>query len=206
MRSLPLRAGLAVGLAFAFGAHVWAASAPVEHIAPNMAALAGQPMTTLPPPPPWVAGPSTSQWTIQQVMAEFKGATAKPPPITYARLTFVRPDHQWLLAFVKWFRKLEKPLNMHYEDELFDCDKYSRCFVAFADLLAQKGGETRGSLYVGWATVFNDRSFGDIEAGGMHAVVIVGTSQGLFVVEPQNGSIVPFDRYPNRDGLAALYL
>jgi hypothetical protein len=205
MKAVSLRAGLIGCLALVFGVRPAAGDEPADRIVPNLAALAGQPMVVLPPPPPWVAGPA-SQWTIGQIVAEFKKSTDKPPPINYSRQTFVRPDYQWLLAFVKWFRKLGKPLNMHYEDELFDCDKYSRCFVAFADLLARKGGETRGSICVGWATVFNDNSFAGIETGGGHAVVIVGTNRGLFVVEPQNGTIVPLGDYPNRDTLVAVYL
>ena len=197
---------LAAAMALACLAGPLAAVEPVDRIVPDVAALAGQPTTLLPPPPSWVVGPSASLWTVEQVIAELKGATTKPPPIYYARESFVRPDYTWLVAFVKWFRKLSKPLNMRYKDELFDCDKFSRCFVAFADLLAQKGGEFRGSVDVGWAVVFNEQAFAGIEAGGMHAVVIVGTSQGLFVVEPQNGEMVPFHDYPNKNHLAAVYL
>jgi len=183
-----------------------AAAPAVDRIDPDVSALAGQPMTVLPPPPAWIALPPGPAWTIAQVAADFRAVTAKPPPIIYVRPTFVRPDYRWLLAYVKWFRSLHKPLHLEYQDDVFDCDKFSRCFVAFANLLAEKSGESRGPICVGWATVFNDREFAGVAAGGRHAVVIVNTTAGLIVVEPQTGSVVPLSGYPNRDTLQAFYL
>ena len=60
--------------------------------------------------------------------------------------------------------------------------------VTFADLLALKSGETRGTFCIGWATVYYRRPFAGVR-GGAHAIVIVGTSKGLFVIEPQDGTI-----------------
>ena len=203
-RAVSRLVGLA-GFVLAGSAVQVAAEEAVERVSPDVAALARQPMILLPFPPKWVVAPA-SKGTIDDVIAEFRKTTDKPPAINYTRQTFVRPDREWLLAFVEWFRKLGSSLNMHYEDQLFDCDKYSRCFVAFADLLARKGGETRGSICVGWATVFNDQSFAGIEAGVAHSVVIVGTRDGLFVIEPQNGTIVPLAEYPNRNAILAVNL
>ena len=76
---------------------------------------------------------------------------------------------------------------------------YSRCFVAFADLLAQKAGESNASLCVGWADVHNDKEFGGVSPGNGHAIVIADTTEGLFVIEPQTGDIVTLDKYPNRN-------
>ncbi len=193
-------------LALALGVPVLGVGAPIERIVPNVEALSRQPMTSLPPPPLWASGPQTALWTVDDVAAEFRKVTATPPQIVHGSLGFVRPDHRWFLAYVRWFQLLGRPLNLHYQDELFNCVNYSRCFVAFADLLAQNGGEMRGSICVGWATVFNQNSFGGVPAGGGHAIVIAGTSEGLFVVEPQTGTMVALRDYPNRDELAEMNL
>ena len=195
-----------LALALALGVPALVAGAPIERIVPNLAALSRQPMTALPPPPLWVCGSQTALWTVEDVAAEFRKVTATPPQIVHGALAFVRPDHRWLVAYARWFQLLGKPLNLHYQDELFNCVNYSRCFVAFADLLAQDGGEGRGSICVGWATVFNQNSFAGVPAGGAHAIVIAGTSEGLFVVEPQTGTIVALRDYPNRDELAEMNL
>ena len=206
LSSAALRTSCACGLLAALTPASRAADSAVERIVPDVAALAGQPLTTLPAPPAWVEIPPGPSWTVAKVAADFRAATAKPPPITYVRAEFIRPDYQWFLAYIKWFRSLHKPLHMEYEEDAFDCDKFSRCFVAFANLLAEKSGETRGSLCVGWAVVFNDRTFAGVAAGGQHAVVIVDTTAGLIVVEPQTGAIIPLRDYPNRDTLSAFYL
>jgi hypothetical protein len=200
------RAGQILVLGLALGFPLLKAGVPVERVVPNVAALSRQPMTALPPPPAWASGPQTALWTVDNVAAEFRKVTATPPQIVHGALAFVRPDHRWLLAYVRWFRLLGKPLNLHYQDELFNCVNYSRCFVVFADLLAQNGGEGRGSICVGWATVFNRNSFAGVPAGGAHAIVIAGTSEGLFVVEPQTGTMVALRDYPNRDELAEMNL
>ncbi len=179
---------------------------PVERVVPDLAALSRLPVTVLPRPPAWTAGSGKPTCTVDDIVAELRAITPKTPKIIHQASIFVRPDHEWMVAYVRWFRKFGTSLNLHFEDELFDCDKFARCFVAYAGLIAQRGGESGGSLCVGWAVVDNQRSFGGIEAGGGHAVVIADTSQGLFVVEPQTATMTPLGDYPNRDGLAELNL
>ncbi len=198
--------GVIGGLLLALGTPFPAAAAEIEYLVPDLAALARRPMTELPAPPPWVAVASPNLWKIEEVAAAFRQATPRPPQINYVRSAFVRLDYHWLVAYVDWFAHLREPLKIHFSDEQFDCDKFSRCFTAFADLLAKKGGEKRGSIAVGWAIVFNDQPFAGIAAGISHSVVIVGTNEGLFVVEPQNGTISALRDYPNRDSLLAVYL
>lgn len=176
-------------------------SAPpaAQVLIPDLAALAKQQKVVIPEPPAWIKTVSLPLWSVDDVAAGFKQVTDKPPQFSYSRTAFVRPDHAWLVAFDKWFRQMTKALKIGYVDEVFDCDNFARCFVAFADLAAMRGGENRGSICLGWATVFNREAFSGVAAGGAHAVVIVGTSDGLFVVEPQSGKMVALTKYPNRD-------
>jgi hypothetical protein len=152
------------------------------------------------PPPPWSGGQATALWSIDDLAAEFGKVTDRPPNINYSRESFLRPDHAWLVAFTKWFMRLQKSLKLVFKDEVWDCDNYARCFVAFANMIALSGNEPRGSICAGWATVFNRFSFGGVEASGIggHAVVVVGTTEGIFVIEPQTGEMVALRAYPNR--------
>ncbi len=180
-------------------------SAADGQIKPDFAALARDALITLPSPPPWDPKKTAGTWTIEDITAEFGKITDTPPRINFIRTPLLRPEHTQLVEFKNWFRKLEKPLKLRFVDQLWDCDNYASCFVAFADLLALRAGETRGSLCIGWASVFYRFKFAGIRAGGAHAVVILGTSQGLFIVEPQDGTMVALRDFPNRHTIEEVY-
>lgn len=177
----------------------------VGRIQPDTAALAREALLTLPPPPPWDPKQTATVWTVEDVNAEFAKVTDTPPRVNFLRAKLLRPEHTELVNFKGWFRSLEKPLKIRFVDQLWDCDNYAECFVAFADLLALKAGETRGSVCVGWATVFYRFGFAGIKAGGAHAVVIVGTSKGLFIIEPQDGTMVALRDFPNRHTIEEVF-
>ena len=168
------------------------------------AAIAQQLFIRLPPPPAWDQTRPATLCSIEDIQAEFAKITATPPQVNFIRTEFLRPDHAWMTRFYKWFRSLEKPLKIVFEEQLWDCDNYANCFVAFADLLALRAGDTRGPFCVGWAVVYYERPFAGILSGA-HAVVIVGTDRGLFVVEPQNGTMVALREFPNRNTIEAVY-
>jgi hypothetical protein len=176
-----------------------------NRIKPDFAALAREAILTLPPPPPWDPKQTATVWTIDDIQAEFGKTTDTPPRVNFLRVNLLRPDHAQLVDFKAWFRTLEKPLKLHFVDQLWDCDNYANCFVSFADLLALKAGETRGSICIGWASVFYRFKFAGIRAGGAHAVVILGTSNGLFVLEPQNGTMVALRDFPNRHTIEEVF-
>jgi hypothetical protein len=181
-----------------------AAAAESELVSPDVKALALQGTISLPPPPIWSESPQTPLWSIKDIASAVQANCSAHPQLIYQAQSFVRPDLRWLKAYVKWFGKLKKPLNLKYQDQAFDCDKFARCFVAFADLLARKGGEGRASVCVGWVTVNNETSFGEVGPGNGHALVLAGTTEGLFVIEPQSGEMAPLAEYPNRNQLQQL--
>jgi len=174
-------------------------------ITPDFAALARELMISLPPPPLLDTTRSALVWSIDDLKAEFDKITDTPPRINFLRTNLLVPEHAQFTEFKKWFGKLEKPLKIRFVDQQWDCDNYASCFVAFADLLALKSGETRGSICIGWATVFYRFKFAGIPAGGAHAVVVVGTTKGLFIVEPQDGTMVALKDFPNRHTIEEVY-
>jgi len=166
-------------------------------LVPDLEAVARSALLVLPPPPAWSPAAAAGTWTIDDIKAELARHTDRPPRVNFVRTTMLRPDHAWLLDFKGWFRAIQKPLKMHFEHQLFDCDNYANAFVAFADLLALKAGEARGSACIGWASVYYRRPFAGVRAGA-HAVVVVATSRGLHILEPQDGTMVPLAEFPNR--------
>jgi len=186
-------------LAFGISARCLAANT-AGRIEPDLVALGRLAIVTLPPIPAYST--STSVGSIDDIIAEFGKVTDRAPTINSNAVSFVRPDHRWLVAFKDWFMRLQKALKLTYKDEAFDCDDFARCFVAFANVAALKAGERRASMCVGWGMVGNAQSFGGVQGSnlGAHAIVIVGTTDGLFVVEPQSGAMAPLRDYPNRDG------
>jgi hypothetical protein len=183
----------------------WTRAESAARIVPDFAAITREAMIALPAPPPWDTKQTALVWTIDDIKAEFARVTDTPPRVNYVRSKLLRPEHAQLVEFKSWFRKLEKPLKIRFVDQLWDCDNYANCFVAFADLLSLRAGETRGSVCIGWASVFYRFKFAGIRAGGAHAVVVVGTSQGLFILEPQDGTMVALRDFPNRHTIEEVY-
>lgn len=199
--------GLVMALALG-GAVGGRASEAVEQVKPDLAALARLRQVTLPPLPEYVRDPAVKLWTVDEITAEFSKVTDRVPTVNSASEAFVRPDHRWLVSFNAWFMRLQKSLKLDFRNQVWDCDDFARCFVAFANMAALHAGETRGSICAGWATVANSHSFGGVQGSsiGGHAIVVVGTSAGLFVIEPQSGDMAALSEYPNRDGFADVNL
>ncbi len=174
------------------------------YLTPSSATLANQKMITLPSPPEWDSSAPTRIWTIDDINAELARSTRTPPPVNFLRTSFVLPDHDWLVKFKKWFSRLEKPLKMRFDDQVWDCDNYANCFVAMSDLVNLGTQKEKGVLCIGWATVFYERPFAGI-GRGPHAIVIVGTSEGLFIIEPQNGTMAALRDFPNRHRIEVIY-
>lgn len=201
------RAAAALLLALAWPVLAPAQPAPARsgRVNPALAALAQQTLVRLPAPPAWDASVPATVWTIDDLRAEFDRITDTPPQVNHLHNRFLLADHDWMNRFRTWFRRLERPLKIRYEDEVWDCDNYANLFVTLADLLSLQAGETRGSFCIGWASVYYRRAFAGVGAGGAHAVVLVGTSRGLYVIEPQNGTMVPLQEFPNRHTIEEVY-
>lgn len=172
--------------------------AAAGRIQPDFAALAKEAAVALPPPPAWAPPEQALTWSVAELHAELARFTDTPPRVNMLRTQLMRPDHRWLVDFKGWFRDVQKPLKIRFQNQAWDCDDYANCFVAFAGLLGLKAGDTRGSLCVGWASVYYRKAFAGIRAGTAHAVVVIGSSKGLYVLDPQDGTMVALKDFPNR--------
>lgn len=176
-----------------------AGAADVGRAAPDFAALAKRALVTLPPPPAWIAAAGAPSWSVDEVQAEFAKFTDTPPRVNMLRTRLLRPDQRWMTEFVRWFRAVQKPLKIEFHDQAWDCDDYADCFTAFADLLVMKAGGSHSGLCIGRASVYYQRAFKGVRANTAHALVMVGTSEGFFLIDPQDGMTVALREFPNRN-------
>jgi len=175
------------------------------HLAPDFQALAKGAYLRLPPPPAWKNTDGAGLLSLDDLTAAFARVTSTPPQINHLHSEFLRPSSAWVKRYTAWFGKLERPLRMRFEAEQWDCDNYAACYVTFADLLTLRAGEARASLAVGWASVFYRQPFAGIPAGGAHAIVIIAASDGLYIIEPRDGTTIALEKFPNRDTIEAVY-
>jgi hypothetical protein len=115
---------------------------------------------------------------------------------------YVVIEHRWLTGtFLPYFRSFLLHLHAGTSGgEGYDCDNFAMLFRAklmLSNMLA--GGARRAEVPCGRLTVAQRAAFGGVPgaAGALHALVVVRTDSGWFVVEPQTCTIVELRNYPN---------
>lgn len=117
--------------------------------------------------------------------------------------------HEWLMdRFLPYFLDTVFRLGLRFTDEGFDCDNYARLFRDELNLqyrlqVTTEGQEPACAVF----TVRQKRTFGVVpgQSGYTHALVLVRTEKGWYVVEPQDGTISMLGKYPNRAHLRRVY-
>lgn len=112
---------------------------------------------------------------------------------------FVRVPAEILAPLIKWTQVARVQLGFNYVPNSRDCDKFAKAFtLAFECCAARAGIQAQplcARIYVKasvpWAGVKD----------GTHALCAVGTTAGIYVVEPQNGRYCAIADYPNRLGI-----
>ena len=115
---------------------------------------------------------------------------------------YVVIEHRWLLdTFLPYFRTFL--LHLHSGQvggEGFDCDDVTLLFRAKLTLSnLRAGGSRKGEVPCGRLIVRQKTSFGGVPGGprAVHALILIRTDAGWFIVEPQTGAITPFASYAN---------
>jgi hypothetical protein len=134
------------------------------------------------------------------------------------------PTHETIISLLKWAavqRDHALPRNGQnrvYQSQTGDCDNFARWAVFGADLGALRG-RLSGQVLVSRFNVMQLNAFGQVPAGGAHALNWFASDRGIWVFEPQSfpasGSIaqvakwesgvgsrlIPVNDYPNLDGV-----
>ena len=147
--------------------------------------------------PTWVAPadahPITQFEVAVQVQSHAPGAILDTPDSTFTPVA-----HEWLVATVRWAWDTKKQLNLAtFSSESWDCDDFAREFSRLANKAAARAG-VRAQPLVAVIEVRQEREFGGVPAGGLHALNAFYSDRGLFVYEPQTETLVPLAEYPNR--------
>lgn len=115
-------------------------------------------------------------------------------------------DYYWFRKFNNWFKDSlfnNGLLSLGNDSSNMDCDNYSMLYKSFMSTAAYKSGakiEPASCLIV----CRQVNPFGGLPSGGYHMLVMVMTSQGWYVVEPQTGEFDKLEKYPNQEYITTL--
>lgn len=115
--------------------------------------------------------------------------------------TFEVPTHNSFVRYNNSIREFAKQF-LRWKREGFDCDNFALLFKAFADVASLN--QSVDALYpitrqlpIAKIYVNNKNPWAGV-SDGHHALNIILTDKGLFVLEPQNGIYILAKDYPNR--------
>jgi len=112
---------------------------------------------------------------------------------------YVLVDHDWMLELIKWWESLKWSIGLTYTKEGFDCDNFAKLLSSIAYLSAGlTDTEYNAQLLLGTISVYNKKSFGGIRGGDdAHMLNFFVSNKGIFILEPQSGSVIEYSKYPN---------
>lgn len=134
-------------------------------------------VVTIPRAPAWVLPQDARPVTGAEVRAEVAriAPLARLAPLHDA--SYSRVSRAWLDAFCSWTWEATKATGIRYTPESFDCENFAGLFAEIARAKAAAAGQRTAPL-LGVLTV-------RAEGATLHALVVVVTDRGVFVVEPQ---------------------
>ena len=114
---------------------------------------------------------------------------------------------QWLDKYCSWWIGVLDLYQLSYERETFDCDNFSDLFVTVYNFSSHnRSNRTAAQVAVATVVVEQIKNFADISYGSdsWHSLNLVWTSSGWFIVEPQNGTYISLESYPNKNTIKAI--
>lgn len=160
----------------------------------SMPRLVSNSSIVLPPLPKWPQG------TLRVVpYSDVFNAVKRQAPLAQLEVSdaaFVEIPLSLLKPLIDWTQKAREALRFNYVAQSRDCDKFAKAFTLAFECCAAAAGLQAQPLcarvyvktLVPWAGV----------ADGTHALNAVATTEGIYIVEPQNGQCCPIAAYPNR--------
>ena len=126
----------------------------------------------------------------------------KIPPYLWHKAIFtdhdyVKVKYDYLVNFNKWFIAATKRFYRKDLGDGYDCDNFAHLYKSLMSTAAYKNDSKREVL-AGVIFVAQRKAFGGIPAGKYnHALNLIGTEKGWFVIEPQTGEMCELKDYPN---------
>jgi len=162
---------------------------------------------TLPRLPIWKTPAVQETFTATQV---FEAVRQYAPQAQFigSDAFYTRINHEFAVALVDWTRRALWSANsqvkrgFEWTPESLDCDKFAKAFTLFVEIAASRAGTNAQPL--AFRTSVNQvHSFGGVRGmpppNNGHALVVLVTDRGVFVVEIQSGVMSTLADYPNRE-------
>lgn len=131
---------------------------------------------TIPRAPAWVQPRDASPLTAYQVRMEV-GRLAPGVSLSPRDAVYTRVSRAWLDRYCTWTWEAAKATGIRYVPESFDCENFAGLFAEIARTKAAAAGDRTAPL-IAVIVLTTD-------GPARHAMVAVGTDEGIFVVEPQ---------------------
>lgn len=153
---------------------------------------------TVPVVPAWVQPSDARTFTTAEVLAECQ-RLAPFAVVETSDATFTPIAHAWLEQAVVFARDFAFATGLdEFQAESWDCDKFALAFGLVANVAAKRA-RVRAQPLLARIHVHQSKAFGNVAAGGGHALNAFLSDRGLYVYEPQSRTLVPLAAYPNRE-------
>ena len=118
---------------------------------------------------------------------------------------FIIPDTNWLHDLVDTYEAFLRHNHLRPEQDTWDCENYSILLNSFASIRLWQAGYYDTRLALGWMRVQAKYPWAGIP-DAIHALIFAVTSEGILVIEPQNGAYTMLEDYPNKGTIEEVYL
>lgn len=118
---------------------------------------------------------------------------------------FIVPEHVWLDHLLGSYDEFLSYTGVQGKANTWDCENYSGMLNAITTLRIWRAGYLDTRAAIGWLRVDAKQSWAGLPAV-LHALMFAVTSEGIFIIEPQNGQYCTLSDYPNNKYIEEVYL
>jgi len=150
----------------------------------------------------------SQSFSVEQVeQSLLEGGLPKATSVLFRDESYCFVDSMWFDKYALWWMNFIKNNNVEFKRDNFDCDNFSDLFMAiygFASLNTTV--RPYSQVTCGTVIVENKQEFAGIPAldDSWHSLNIVWTNIGWFIIEPQNGTYISLESYPNKNNIKAI--
>ena len=109
---------------------------------------------------------------------------------------YIGVDFRYFTEYAAWFNKFRDKYFPTHKSQAFDCDNFA---FLYKDLMISSvfKKDSKRQILVGVLVVNSEKEFHGIGGEGLHALNIIHTNAGWYVIEPQNGKYTQLEKYTN---------
>ena len=153
------------------------------------------------------AGGAVTTITPTELEAEIRAHSPQLMVFNSPRNSHAVIHADWLEPLLDWYADLLFRFGLYYERNEWDCENYAQMLASLASVQSTRAGYKGLNMPVGWITVRPLRPWANVPGAtdATHALNLIRTHRGFYVIEPQNGARVALADYPNRDQILSAF-